>query len=47
MAISNKDRISRTLDLLRHGLVPFVELELEAKLEPAEGGQRQPARGPH
>jgi hypothetical protein len=32
MAISNKDRISRTLDLLRDGLVPFVERELKAKL---------------
>jgi uncharacterized protein with PIN domain len=32
MAISNKDRISRTLDLLREGLVPFVERELKAKL---------------
>jgi Swt1-like HEPN/Nucleotidyltransferase domain len=32
MAISNKDRISRTLDLLRDGLVPFAERELKAKL---------------
>ena len=32
MAISNKDRISRTLDLMRDGLVPFVERELKAKL---------------
>ena len=32
MAISNKDRISRALDLLRDGLVPFVEREFEARL---------------
>ena len=32
MAISNKDRISRALDLLREGLTPFVERELKARL---------------
>ena len=30
MAMSNSDRIGRGLDLLRNGLVPFVEREMEA-----------------
>ena len=33
MANSNKDRIGRALDLLREGLVPFVERELKARLD--------------
>ena len=32
MATTNKDRISRSLDLLRDGLSPFVEREFEARL---------------
>ena len=32
MAVSNRDRISKGLDLLREGLVPFVERELLAHL---------------
>ena len=31
MATTNRDRITRGLDLLRDGLKPFVERELKAK----------------
>lgn len=34
MAISNYDRVGRALDLLRQGLKPFVEREMEAALGP-------------
>ncbi|MBW1682893.1 MAG: hypothetical protein JRJ83_15980, partial [Deltaproteobacteria bacterium] len=30
MALSNSERIGKGLDLLRNGLAPFVERELEA-----------------
>ena len=33
MALSNRDRIQRGLDLLRAGLEPFVERELKARLK--------------
>ncbi|MEW6637355.1 MAG: Swt1 family HEPN domain-containing protein [Actinomycetota bacterium] len=32
MALSNRDRVQRGLDLLRAGLIPFVERELKARL---------------
>ena len=32
MAVSNKDRVSRALDLAREGLTPFVERELRGRL---------------
>jgi len=35
MAVTNKDRISRALDLMREGLVLFVERELKARLGPS------------
>ncbi len=31
MAVSNRDRVGRAMDLLREGLLPFVERELKAK----------------
>lgn len=31
MAVSNRDRVGRTLELLRSGIFPFVERELKAK----------------
>jgi hypothetical protein len=34
LVIQNKDRISRALELLRDGLIPFVESELKGRLGP-------------
>lgn len=34
MAITNHERVGRTMDLLRKGLAPFVERELKARIEP-------------
>ncbi len=32
MALSNRDRVGKALDLLREGLVPFVEREMQSRL---------------
>ena len=40
MAISNSERIGKGLELLRHGLTPFVEREMEAEYGDNLAGKR-------
>jgi len=40
MALSNRDRIGKALDLLREGLVPFVEREMRGGWVKTGGGRR-------
>ncbi|MGB9687203.1 MAG: hypothetical protein ACPLYX_11985, partial [Rectinema subterraneum] len=36
MAISNYERVGKTMELLRSGLAPFVEREVNSRMGPAE-----------
>ncbi|MFO0857067.1 MAG: Swt1 family HEPN domain-containing protein [Phycisphaerales bacterium] len=46
MAVSNRDRVGKALDLLKIGLYPFVERELKAKLGDAWEAEARKSLGP-
>ena len=41
MAITNHERVGKALELLRDGLAPFVERELQAALQGSTGSRRR------
>ena len=46
MAITNHERVGKALELLREGLAPFVERELEAKHRQGSAQPRSTASWP-